>query len=301
MKTQIQVIDLNFLNTKESIGSFLIETAKGPVLIESGPESTYEALAAGIEKAGYKVKDIHAVLLTHIHFDHAGAAWKFAENGAKIYVHEIGLPHLANPEKLWNSAAMIYGDDMERLWGKMEPIAIEQLIAANDGDIIDFEDVQFKVIYTPGHAVHHNAYQLNDVIFTGDVAGCKIENGPVVPPCPPPDIDIALWKKSIQKLKDANPTALYLTHFARQENPLQLLNNLEVELDNWSNFIKPFFDAETPAEEIVPQFMKFTSDAFRTNGLNEEEIKVYEYANPSWMSVNGLLRYWKLKQQRRIL
>ena len=88
----------------------------------------------------------------------------------------------------------------------MEPISTDLLIAANDGDVIDFGDVQFKVIYTPGHAIHHNAYQLNDIIFTGDVAGCKIENGPVVPPCPPPDIDITLWKKSIQKLKDENYT-----------------------------------------------------------------------------------------------
>ena len=300
MNVPIQIIDLNFLDTKQSIGSFLIPTAKGPVLIESGPETTFSVLKAGIEKAGYKIEDIHAVLLTHIHFDHAGAAWKFAKNGTKIYVHQVGLPHLANPEKLWNSAAQIYGDDMNRLWGKMEPIPEDLLIAANDGDVINFGNVQFKVIYTPGHAVHHNAYQLNDVIFTGDVAGCKIANGPVVPPCPPPDIDLGLWKKSIQKLKDANPSALYLTHFARQEHPVQLLEELEIELDNWANFIKPFFDAGTPAHEIVPQFMQFTSQAFKTKGLTDTEIQIYEYANPSWMSVNGLLRYWKLKQQGRL-
>lgn len=300
MNVPIQIIDLNFLDTKQSIGSFLIPTAKGPVLIESGPETTFSVLKAGIEKAGYKIEDIHAVLLTHIHFDHAGAAWKFAKNGTKIYVHQVGLPHLANPEKLWNSAAQIYGDDMNRLWGKMEPIPEDLLIAANDGDVIDFGNVQFKVIYTPGHAVHHNAYQLNDVIFTGDVAGCKIANGPVVPPCPPPDIDLVLWKKSIQKLKDANPSALYLTHFARQEHPVQLLEELEMELDNWANFIKPFFDAGIPADEIVPQFMQFTSQAFKAKGLTDTEIQIYEYANPSWMSVNGLLRYWKLKQQGRL-
>ena len=300
MNAEIQVIDLNFQNTKESIGSFLIKTSKGPVLIESGPESTFEQLEKGINNAGYRVADIYAVLLTHIHFDHAGAAWKFAKNGSKIYVHEIGLPHLANPEKLWNSAAQIYGDDMDRLWGKMEPINEELLIAANDGDVIDFGYVQFKVIYTPGHAVHHNAYQLNDVIFTGDVAGCKIENGPVVPPCPPPDINIELWKQSLQKLRDAKPKALYLTHFAKHENPLEILNDLEAELDNWANFIKPFYEDKTPVEEIIPKFMKFTSDAFKLKGLSEDEIQIYEYANPSWMSVNGLLRYWKLKEQGRI-
>lgn len=296
----INIIDLNFQNVRESIGSFLIPTAKGPVLIESGPESTFPVLKEEIEKAGFGVSDIYAVLLTHIHFDHAGAAWKFAEAGARIYVHEAGLPHLANPEKLWNSAAQIYGEDMERLWGKMQPIATEQLFAANDGDVIDFGDVQFTVIYTPGHAVHHNAYQLNDCIFTGDVAGCKIENGPVVPPCPPPDINIELWKQSIQKLKQADPSCLYLTHFARHDEPQQLLADLEKELDSWSGFIKPFYDAQVPTEEIIPKFMKFTSDSFKLKGLSEDEIKVYEYANPSWMSVNGLLRYWKLKEQGRI-
>src|SRR5690606_41258116 len=165
MQTSIQVIDLNFQKTNESIGSFLISTQKGPVLIESGPETTYRSLVQQIQSAGYKVEDIHAVLLTHIHFDHAGAAWKLAKNGTKIYVHPIGLPHLANPEKLWNSAAQIYGEDMDRLWGKMEPIPEDLLIAANDGDVLDFGDMQFQVIYTPGHAVDHNAYQFNDVIF----------------------------------------------------------------------------------------------------------------------------------------
>ena len=300
MSAQIQIIDLNFQNTKESIGSFLIKTAKGPILIESGPASTFHQLEQGIIQAGYKVTDIYAVLLTHIHFDHAGAAWMFAKNGTKIYVHEMGLPHLANPEKLWNSAAQIYGDDMDRLWGKMEAIDESLLIAANDGDVIDFDDVQFKVIYTPGHAVHHNAYQLNDIVFTGDVAGCKIENGPVVPPCPPPDINIELWKQSLQKLRNTNANALYLTHFGKHENPTELLNELEEALDNWANFIKPYYDANTPVSQIIPKFMKYTADAFKLKGLSTEEIQTYEYANPSWMSVNGLLRYWKLKEQGRI-
>src|SRR5690554_6561441 len=260
MNREIITIDLNFQNTKESIGAFLLNTSKGPILIETGPESTFEQLKYGIEKAGLKVSDILAVLLTHIQFDHAGAAWKLATNGTKIYVHEIGLPHLAQPERLRNSAAQIYGEDMNRLWGEMKPIPENLLFSANDGDIIDFGNVQFKVIYTPGHAVHHNAYQWNDIIFTGDVAGCKIKNGPVVPPCPPPDINVELWKQSLQKLREAKPKKLYLTHFARHDNPMQLLDELETELDRWSAFIKPFYDAKTPTEEIIPKFMKFTSD-----------------------------------------
>lgn len=300
MNSEIITIDLNFQNTKESIGAFLINTSMGPVLIETGPESTFQDLEKGIKKAGFEVRDIHAVLLTHIHFDHAGAAWRLATNGTKIYVHEIGLPHLANPERLWNSASQIYGDKMEPLWGQMKPIPEALLFPANDGDIIDFGNVQFKVIYTPGHAIHHNAYQWNDCIFTGDVAGCKIDDGPVVPPCPPPDINVELWKQSLEKLRAAEPRVFYLTHFSKQSKPLQLLDELEHELDRWANFIFPFYKSGTPPQEIIPKFMKFTSDSFKLKGMSDKEIQVYEYANPSWMSVNGLLRYWKLKEQGRI-
>lgn len=295
----IKIIDLHFQDAEQSIGSFIIESTEGPVLVETGPESTFEKLEEGIENSGYHVKDIKHVLLTHIHFDHAGAAWKFAKHGAKIYVHPIGLPHLASPEKLWNSAAQIYGDDMDRLWGKMEPIPEEQLVAVEDGSHIHIGDIDIEAIYTPGHAVHHNAYQIGSVIFTGDVAGVKIGNGPVVPPCPPPDINISLWKESINKLKARNPSTLILTHFGKQ-NPDEIFDTLEIMLDDWANWMKPFFEAGTSPEEITPQFMAYTKKQLQQNGLNDREIETYEYANPSWMSVSGLLRYWKLKSQGRI-
>lgn len=297
---KIHTIDLYFQEEKHSIASYLVESEEGPILIETGPMSTYEALKSGIEKLGYQVKDIENVLLTHIHFDHAGAAWKFAEHGAKIFVNEIGVQHLLNPTKLWNSAKQIYGDDMERLWGEMNPIPEDQLAALRDGDIIEFGDVVFDVLYTPGHAIHHNAYILGDVIFTGDIAGVKIGNGPVVPPCPPPDIDLKLWKKSIEKIKNKNPKALYLTHYGRQEKPIELLDNLELVLDSWAYFIKPFYDNNAPVDEIVPLFIAFTEKQLLDSGLTKEEIITYEYANPSWMSVNGLLRYWKLVNDGRI-
>lgn len=296
----IEILDLQFLDTEKAIGSFLIPSEEGLILIESGPETTFEHLKSALEKHGYSVNEVKHVLLTHIHFDHAGAAWKFAQLGTKIYVHPIGLPHLENPEKLWNSAKMIYKDDMDRLWGNMEPIAPEQLVPVDDGDVVSIGEHKIKTIYTPGHAVHHNAYRLGNVIFTGDVGGVKIENGPVVPPCPPPDINIELWKSSIQKLKNEQPEALYLTHFGRIENPGQHLQDLEAILDDWANWMKPYFDNGTSPEDITPQFMQYTQKQLAGYGLNDQEILVYEYANPSWMSVAGLLRYWKLKSQGRI-
>lgn len=297
---KIHVLDLHFLDTPTAIGSFLIESSEGPVLIETGPETTFEHLKQAVENKGFSWKNIHNVLLTHIHFDHAGAAWKLAQNGAKIHVHPIGLPHLQNPEKLWNSAKMIYKEDMERLWGAMQPIDEKLLIPADDGDILNIGNLEFKVHYTPGHAIHHNAYQLENVIFSGDVAGVRIHGGIPVPPCPPPDIDLYAWKNSIEKLRKLNPEVIYLTHFGPIEDVAYHLNALEDNLNDWAAWMKPHYDAGNSVEEITPKFMEYTKQQQRQAGASEEHIDQYEKANPSWMSVAGLLRYWKLKEQGRL-
>lgn len=298
--TTIHTLDLNFQDNSQAIATYLLESNDGLILVEAGPESTFIRLKEAMKKIGFSIADVKHVLLTHIHFDHAGAAWKFAEMGAKIYVHPVGLPHLQNPEKLWNSAALIYGDAMDRLWGSMKPIAPEQLIAVNDNDVIEIGGNSFKVLYTPGHAVHHNAYVFEDVIFTGDVAGVKIENGPVVPPCPPPDITIEAWKESIHKIRSHRPKALYLTHYGKQTAVQQHLTALEEILDDWSMWMKAHFDANTPIEEVTELFKSYTLGQYHEMGLESSMIKTYEYANPAWMSVAGLLRYWKLKSQGRI-
>lgn len=296
----IEILDLHFLNESDAIASFLIASNDGLVLIETGPESTFETLKKAIANTGHDWKEVKHVLLTHIHFDHAGAAWKFAENGAKIYVHPIGLPHLQNPERLWNSAKMIYKEEMETLWGHMEPIDKNLLVPAQDGDTLTIGELNFKVHYTPGHAVHHNSYQLGASIFTGDVAGVHINHGPVQPPCPPPDIDIGLWKVSISKLKNLHPQILYLTHYGMVANPQEHLNNLEKELDDWANWVKPYYDKGTEEGKIIPNFMAYTKQKLQNDGVSNSDITRYEKANPSWMSVSGLLRYWKLKEQGRI-
>lgn len=296
----IEVLDLHFMNASDAIASFLIESKDGLILIESGPESTFKTLTKAITKAGHDWKDVKHVLLTHIHFDHAGAAWKFAENGAKIYVHPIGLPHLQNPERLWNSAKRIYKEEMEILWGEMQPIDENLLVPVKDGEQIAIGEHRFKVHYTPGHAVHHNSYQIGSAIFTGDVAGVHIHHGPVQPPCPPPDIDVGLWKLSIQKLKNLHPEVLYLTHYGMVANPQEHLTHLEKELEDWANWMKPHYDIGASPEVIIPDFMAYTKQKLLDAGVSRPDIARYERANPSWMSVTGLLRYWKLKEQGRI-
>lgn len=288
-----QTLDLHFLDIDHAIAAFLVETSDGPVLIETGPHSTFEVLTTALQKHGYTPEDIKHVMLTHIHFDHAGAAWAFAKTGAKIYVHPFGAPHLAEPSKLYNSAKQIYGDEMERLWGTMENIDPSLLISPEDNEVITIGKTHFKALYTPGHAKHHIAWQMGNIIFTGDVAGVKIGNGPVVPPCPPPDINLEDWNRSIDKLLASDAQKLYLTHFGMIENKKAHLLGLKEILNDWAYWIKEKWEAGLSAEEITPQFKTYTMLKLKKQGVDDYGLKQYEAANPSWMSVAGLMRYWK--------
>lgn len=291
----IHVIDLNFLNVDQAIASYLIESDEGPILIECGPYSTFEQLKKGLSEYGYEPKDIRHVLLTHIHFDHAGAAWALAEHGAKIYTHPLGAPHMADPTKLYDSAKRIYQDEMERLWGEMHKIPEDQIIAPEDQSTVSIGDKNFKVHYTPGHAKHHIAWQLDEYVFTGDVAGVKIENGPVQPPCPPPDISLEEWNESIQKLLEMSANKLYLTHYGLIEDKHNHLAHLKEMLNNWAYWVKERWEAGESVDEMLPAFMSYTADQLRSFGVNDHGIQQYEAANPSWMSVSGLVRYWTKK------
>ena len=294
------VIDLNFQGYHGAIASFIIPTNEGPVLIETGPHSTLPYLESGVSKLGYQLSDIKHVLLSHIHLDHAGAAWYLARQGAKIYVHTMGYRHLSNPERLMASAARIYGDQMDSLWGTMEAISDNQLVQVVDDQPIEIGNRIFIPWYTPGHAIHHIAWQLDETLFTGDVAGVKISNGPVMPPCPPPDIDIELWIESLDLIRGLELDRLQLTHFGAVKDIPNHLDKLQDQLIGWSQWIKPYWEAQTPASEITEPFQEFVAKYLLASGLSEAEIKIYEAANPSWMSVYGLLRYWERRPKGSI-
>ena len=294
---KVHTIDLHFSGLKEAIGAFFVETSEGPILIETGPHSTFPSLEKGIENLGYSVADIKHVFLTHIHLDHAGAAWALAEQGANVYLHPFGVKHMADPSKLMASAKMIYQDRMDELWGEMKPIPESQLIQVNHEEVIEIGELKIKSLHTPGHASHHIAWQIDDIIFTGDVAGVKIEKGPVQPPCPPPDINIELWLESIEILRKENPSKFFLTHFNAIENVKEHLDELTEMLKDWSEFVKALWEKGLSNEEIVPMFVEHTKGQLLAAGLGDTEIDQYEAANPSWMSVAGLVRYWSKKAQ----
>ena len=291
----VKIIDVNFF-APQVIASYLIETSEGPIIIETGPDTTFNNLEKGLAEHGYKVSDIKNVFVTHIHLDHSGAAWHFAKEGASVYVHPRGAPHLVAPERLMASAAMIYGDQMDELWGTVEGIDEDKVIAVEDGQVIKIGDTEITVHESIGHANHHNAYQIEDSLFTGDVAGCRIENGPTLPPTPPPDIHVERWHASIEKIKKINPKELYLTHFGKFTNVNEHLDDLMIHLDEWSEWMGQRARDGKTEEEIIPDFLIFYKTYFEEPGVKEEVFDKYESADPHWMNVSGLLRYWNKYQ-----
>jgi glyoxylase-like metal-dependent hydrolase (beta-lactamase superfamily II) len=291
----IHTLDLHF-KTDHTIAAFLVETSEGPALVESGPHSVFPMLTEGLAAHGYQPNDIRHLFLSHIHFDHAGAAWALAQNGTRVYVHPAGYKHLLAPERLYQSAKRIYGDEMESLWGKMQDIPEKQLIQVADRETITVGDQRFVAHYTPGHANHHIAWQTGQAIFTGDVAGVCIEGGPVVPPCPPPDIFLEAWRDSLARLRQVQPERLYLTHFGPVTDVEDHLNRLETALDEWAQWMKGPFEAGEDPAAITPRFQAYVAEQLRQQGLDEHGVQQYEAANPAWMSVAGLLRYWKKRE-----
>ncbi|HMQ46514.1 MAG TPA: MBL fold metallo-hydrolase [Saprospiraceae bacterium] len=293
----LHLLDLHFLNRANTIASFLLETEDGPYLFETGPYSTYSYLTSALKEKGYAPGDIRKVFLTHIHLDHAGAAWALAAEGATVYVHPQGYKHLQDPSKLMASATRIYGDEMDRLWGRMEAIPMENLQAVAHEQVFPTQEYLIKAWHTPGHAVHHIAWQVNDVLIAGDVAGVKIGQGPVVPPCPPPDIHIEFWQHSIELMRQLTLNTLFLTHYGAIEKAAipAHLDALEAELLSWANWIKPYYDQQADPDWLTPKFQAFVQDALVKRGVDAADLELYENANPSWMSVAGLLRYWSKK------
>ena len=294
----LKTLDLRFLQTEETIAAFLLETAAGPVLFECGPYSVFPILKEELRKYGYVPADIKALFLTHIHFDHAGAAWALAAEGTQIYVHPRGYKHLQDPTRLYASAQRIYGDKMQTLWGEMQSIRPELLYPTEHNEVITIGATEITALHTPGHAVHHIAWRIEEEVVAGDVAGVKIDGGPVVPPCPPPDIDLEAWEDSIALLLRSEIKSLYLTHFGKIADVEKHLSELREILRDWANFIKPYFEKGTPAEEIIPAFSTYTEQQLRSAGANDVLVQKYGYANPAWMSVAGLLRYWSKKASK---
>ena len=296
----VTTIDLNFLGKPRSIAAFAVKDEAGYSLVECGPFSTHETLLAGLREGGISPEAVHSLFLTHIHFDHAGAAWWWARQGTQVYVHPRGLRHMVDPTRLYNSAKQLYGDRMEFLWGTMEGINPDRITSVEDRAVIERNGREWIAHHTPGHASHHIAWETGGTVFTGDVGGCRIADGPVVPPCPPPDIDASAWRSSIDRLRSLRSERFFLTHYGEVTDTSSHLTDLGDRLDRYVAWMEPYYRDGTAAATIEPMFKRYVTDELTSLGVGEANLASYLAANPPYMSVSGLLRWLRIRDERSI-
>jgi glyoxylase-like metal-dependent hydrolase (beta-lactamase superfamily II) len=293
---EIITLDLNFQNCKNAIASYLIPYQDGIILIESGPGSTQMQLQKNLSALGYDLQEITHVLLTHIHLDHAGAAGWLSGHGAHIFVHERGTPHLLDPSRLIASATRIYQDQMNILWGDFLPVPKGQLTSLTDGDKISIGSYNFRALDTPGHANHHMAYLLDDICFSGDIGGVRINElglRHLRVPMPPPEFHPLKWRKSIERLKNERISKIALTHFGFYDDVDWHLDAILQELDVAEEWMNKTIPLDLPANELREVFVQWARDRSIALGVNEITLDSFENANPSSMSADGIKRYWE--------
>lgn len=295
----IHTIDLQFQGITNTIGVYLIKYYESGALVECGPGSTLKNLENELSRFNLAPEDITDVFLTHIHLDHAGSAGWWAQKGARVHVHNVGAPHLINPEKLLSSAGRIYGEMMGPLWGDFLPVPEGQINPVKDNDLIELDGMTLQAMDTPGHANHHISYILDGVCFSGDVGGVHMQGIPFVRlPSVPPEFNPEKWRRSIQRFKDKQITAFAPTHFGLHHNASEHLVALEKELNQVEAWMERIMPSDPTQAELREKYQKWINERSINAGLSEAQIKKYNIAISSEMSADGIYRYWhKVRNQ----
>jgi glyoxylase-like metal-dependent hydrolase (beta-lactamase superfamily II) len=299
----IHLIDTRHMGNSGTVGIFVVPAEDGFLLIETGPGATLGTLLAGIESVGYEPAQLKAILVTHIHLDHAGAAGALAQlSGAPVYVHERGARHLADPSRLLESASRIYGELMDTLWGEMRPVSEAQLRPLSGGETLDMAGRQLQVLYTPGHASHHISYLLDDgAMFTGDAAGIKLTGSAVIRPAlPPPEVDLEAWETSLKAMMAANPMRLLLTHFGQVDDALAHLRQVALRNKTWAEEILKGMQLGEDDAALIERISRLGDQELAQDNAHPEVIMRHRLTSNYQMTVMGVTRYWQKRQPERL-
>jgi glyoxylase-like metal-dependent hydrolase (beta-lactamase superfamily II) len=287
-------IDLQFLGRPRRIAAALLHGPAGAAIVDPGPTSCLATLEHALDGMGTPLGAVSHLLLTHIHLDHAGAAGAIARRfpGIRVVVHRQGASHLVDPSRLIESATRLYGADMDRLWGAVDPVPERQLHVVEGGEALEVSGRSVDVVYTPGHAKHHVSYfdPTSGIAWAGDVAGVCIDQGYVLPPTPPPDIDLPGWRTSIDRLEALQPHTLFLTHCGPVTSPRVHLRSLAANLEMMTALARRSLAMAGSDEERKDAFDQRLRRELRRH-MDEAQAQSYESAAAFGLSWAGLARY----------
>jgi glyoxylase-like metal-dependent hydrolase (beta-lactamase superfamily II) len=296
--SDISYIDLNFCDTPKAIATGVYTGDRGAVLVDPGPGSCIDRLRSSLAEQGINAADVDAILLTHIHLDHAGATGLLVRDNPRIrvFVHEKGAPHIVDPSKLINSANLLWGiEGVARLWGQMLPVSAGNLHVLGEREQITAGGRQFAVRYTPGHASHHVSYfdERSGLVWAGDTAGLRFTATVfTLPPTPPPDIDVEAWRASLAKLREWKPETVFITHFGAYGGAAEHLDHFETSLQEVAEMARRIIQSDASEEAKLERFRVEVS-AYVRRSVDEADIKPVEFVGPLEFNWRGLVRYWK--------
>ena len=278
-------IDLLHAGVERRIASYPLETDDGPALFDVGPTSTLPALEAGLAARGLGLAGVRHLLLSHIHLDHAGAAGAIvrAHPHVQVHVSEIGAPHLVDPSRLEASARRLYGESFDPLWGELVPVPEENVHIVGDSVL------GLEAFPSPGHASHHVSYlDRGGTLYSGDAAGVRVAPARfVLPPLPPPEVDLEAWERTLAETERRSPARLALVHFGVFDDVQGHLARLRAAIQRWSEWVAHGMDEET------------FGAAARADIVESDPDVADHYAGivPLWHCYQGLERYWRKRRE----
>lgn len=278
-------IDLLHGGATRNVGCYLVDTEDGTALFDCGPTTALPVLRAGLAERGLELQDVRHLLLSHIHFDHAGAAGALVREHPSLQVHvsAVGAPHLVDPSRLEASARRLYGDTFDELWGELIPVPQENIHVVAD------DVVGLACFPTTGHASHHVSMLHDDgTLYAGDAAGVRIAPARfVLPPTPPPDVDLEAWDATITAIERRGPARLALTHFGVFEDVSEHLVRLREGLQRWGDRVAHGMDAKTFVAAARADCVASDPD----------EVDAYDRSAPYAQCFLGIERYWRKRAE----
>ena len=273
---------------------YLVE-GPAPVLVETGSQTSVPALLSALDGLGVGPGDLAAVVVTHIHLDHAGGVGNVARAfpGATVYVHAKGARHLVDPQRLVSSAAQVYGPLLDRLYGRLDPTPADRIRVLEDGDqIVVGPGSALVSVDSPGHAKHHlGLHHVGDaasgILFAGDAVGVRLPDGGVLRPAtPPPDFDLEAALHSLGRFRERRPSGLALAHYGLIGEPDSLLDEAGDTLRQWAEVAEAAWrDGRDIAAALGAAF------AADLDGVSPEHREKLETLNGVHSNADGLRRW----------
>jgi len=289
----IYQIDVHMEGKPQRMSCYYIDTSD-PILIEVGPSNSFPYLISALESIG--IQDIKRTAITHLHLDHVGGIGHLIEKYKDnfVYVHELGIKHLPNPERLWKAVSDVYTEDwLKRNWGAIKPVPIENVKSLNDGADLKLDlNRNLKALYSPGHAKHHYTFydEYSGTLFMGDTLGLIYPHGDFVQPnLPPPDFDKEILFQTLDSLEKLEINQLAIAHFGIHKNPYELITSAKESIEDWISFIDNVKNLSN--DEASNDLVQWLTRNYESLGIDDKTIKNYIGNGNFVMQVDGIRNY----------